>query len=709
MALNLEAVGKSIGPVSKDYTWKDAVLYALGVGSGASELEYCYEINLKVLPSFSIAAIFDFLAHIAATSNVNLAGILHGEQRLIFHHPIPSQGKLTTRGKITHYYDKGAAKGALVVAESDTYHDNGQKLFTSIVTLFSRLDGGFGGKNAPKEKGVFPDRAPDFIVAAHPSESQPLIYRLSGDIFDLHVNPDFAKMAGFEKPIMHGLCTHGYACRALIQSLVPAAPEKVRRMDCRFTKTLYPGIPIQTLIWKTGEGKALWRTLNARTGAVVIDNGEFEYGDMPEESIRFDGRVAVITGAGAGLGRIYALELAKRGAKVVVNDLGSARDGSGQGLSAPADKVVQEIQTLGGEAVANHDNVATPEGGKAIIQSALDAFGTVDILINNAGILRDKSILKMEPENWQAVIDVHLNGAYHVSRPAFEVMKEKGYGRILMTTSAAGLYGNFGQSNYAAAKMGLVGLMNTLKLEGEKYNIMVNTIAPLAASRLTEDVTPPELFLKMKPEFVAPLALYLCSEQCPVSGSIYNAGMGVFNRAAVVTGPGLTLGSAETFPTLEDIVANIDAISTLEGGKEYRRLNDQVGDACSALQGPQKETVPKSTQKEAPGGFRTPSAVFEAMTSAFKPDAASGVKVVFQYIISGATGGNWSCAIQNQSCTVASGQHENPTCTLKISDAHFLDMMNGKLKPMQAYTSGKLKIEGDIMKSQLIEKLFAMR
>jgi NAD(P)-dependent dehydrogenase (short-subunit alcohol dehydrogenase family)/putative sterol carrier protein len=529
------------------------------------------------------------------------------------------------------------------------------------------------------------------------------------------VNPDFAKMAGFEKPIMHGLCTHGYACRALIQSLVPGAPEKVRRMDCRFTKTLYPGIPIQTLIWKTGEGKAAWRTLNAQTGAVVMDNGVFEYGDAPEESsqaeenIRFDGRVAVITGAGAGLGRVYALELAKRGAKVVVNDIGSARDGSGLGSSAPADQVVREIRSLGAEAVANYDNVATPEGGRAIIQSALDAFGTVDILINNAGILRDKSILKMEPENWQAVMDVHLNGAYHVSRPAFEVMKEKGYGRILMTTSAAGLYGNFGQTNYAAAKMGLVGLMNSLKLEGEKYNIRVNTIAPLAASRLTEDVTPPELFQKMKPEFVAPLALYLCSEQCPVSGSIYNAGMGFFNRAAVVTGPGLTLGNAKTFPTLEDVIANIDAISTLESGKEYRQLNAQVGDVLSALQRPQKAAAPKSAPKVAGSGFETPSAVFEAMPTAFKPDAASGVNVVFQYIISGAAGGNWSCAIQNQSCTVASGQHDSPTCTLKISDADFLDMMNGKLKPMLAYTSGKLKIEGDIMKSQLIEKLFAMK
>jgi len=284
MALNLDAVGKLIGPVSKDYTWKDVVLYALGVGSGFSELEYCYEKQLKVLPSFSIAAIFDFLAHIGVTSNVNMAGILHGEQRLIFHNPIPTEGKLTTQGKITHYYDKGAEKGGLVVAESDTYHSNGNKLFTSIVTIFSRLDGGFGGDNISKERFVFPDRAPDFIVDAHPSESQPLIYRLSGDIFDLHVNPDFAKMAGFEKPIMHGLCTHGYACRALIQSLVPGMPEKVRRMDCRFTKALYPGVPVQTLIWKTGDGKAVWRTVNVQNGAVVMDNGVFEYGNVSEDN-----------------------------------------------------------------------------------------------------------------------------------------------------------------------------------------------------------------------------------------------------------------------------------------------------------------------------------------------------------------------------------------------------------------------------------------
>ena len=465
MALNLNAVGKKIGPLTKEYTWKDAVLYALGVGAGFDELEYCYEKDLKVIPSFSIAAVFEFLSHVGTTSEVNLAGILHGEQELVFHNPIPKGGTLTTEGKITNYYDKGKKKGALVVAESDTYHSNGQKLFTSTATIFSRLDGGFGGENAPAREIEFPTRSPDYVVRAAPSADQPLLYRLSGDVFQLHVDPEFAKMAGFDKPIMHGLCTHGFACRALIASLVPGEPEKVRRFACRFSSPLYPGSTIETQIWKTGEGKAVWRTVDVGTGVDVITGGEFEYGEAPKDEIRFDDRVAIVTGAGAGLGRLYALELARRGAKVVVNDLGGARDGAGEGSASPADKVVAEIREMGGEAVANYDSVATPGGGECIVKSAVDAFGTVDILINNAGILRDKSFLKMTPEIWNPVLDVHLHGAYHVTRPAFAIMKEKGYGRIIMTTSAAGLYGNFGQTNYSAAKMGLVGLMNSLKLE----------------------------------------------------------------------------------------------------------------------------------------------------------------------------------------------------------------------------------------------------
>jgi NAD(P)-dependent dehydrogenase (short-subunit alcohol dehydrogenase family) len=296
--------------------------------------------------------------------------------------------------------------------------------------------------------------------------------------------------------------------------------------------------------------------------------------------------VAIVTGAGAGLGRVYALELAKRGARVVVNDLGGARDGSGKGSKNAADQVVAEIRALGGEAVANYDSVASVEGGENIVRTALDAFDTVDILINNAGILRDKTFLKMEPQNWQAVLDVHLNGAYHVSRPAFGVMKEKGYGRILLTTSAAGLYGNFGQSNYTAAKMGLVGLMNTLKLEGEKYGIKVNTIAPVAASRLTADILPPDFIDKLKPELVAPLALYLVSEQCPVSGNVYNAGMGNFNRAAMVTGPGAQVSDGEKIFAPEQLIEKWEKLTDLTDAQEYWNATEQIGDVLQALEKP---------------------------------------------------------------------------------------------------------------------------
>ena len=700
MALNMDAIGKGIGPLTKDYDWKDVVLYALGVGAGVEDLDYTYEKNLKVIPSFSIAAIFSFLGEAAAASDINLAGLLHGEQDLIFHNPIPSSGALKTQGKITHYYDKGE-KGALVVAESDTRHSDGKKLFTNIVTLFGRLDGGFGGEEAPKNTVSIPDRDPDFVIDDNPSPNQPLIYRLSGDIFQLHVDPEFARMVGFEKPIMHGLCTHGYACRALMKSLVPGEPEKVRRLTCRFTKTLYPGEPIRTAIWKTEEGRALWQTINAKTGDVVIDKGVFEYGDIPEDKIRFDDRVAIITGAGGGLGRVYALELAKRGAKIVVNDFGGARDGTGDGSAGPAESVAKEIEELGGEAAVNYDTVTTVEGGENIVKTAMDAFGRVDILINNAGILRDKSIMKMEPENWHAVLDVHLNGAYNVTRPAFRVMRENGYGRIIMTTSAAGLYGNFGQTNYSAAKMALVGLMNTLKLEGSKYDIKVNTVAPVAASRLTSDILPPDLMEKMKPEYVAPIVLYLCSEECSITGKIYNAGMGAYNRVAVMTAPGIVLGDGKAGVAVEDVAENWEAISTLKGAKEYENLNEVMGDLLQAFE--------SRGEKEMAGGggkIENIKDVFEKMPSALNAAAAAGVEVVFQFSISGEKGGDWYSEIKGGACKVSEGVHENPACAIKMDGEDFLSMINGELNAMKAYTSGKLKIEGDIMKSQLIEKLF---
>jgi acyl dehydratase/putative sterol carrier protein len=297
MPLNVDAIGKKIGPLTKDYTWKDVILYALGIGAGFHELDYTYEKRLKVIPTFSIAMIFDFFREVAAASNINIAGVLHVGQDIIFHNPIPPSGTLTTEGMITNYYDKGT-KGALVVAQSETSHSTGIKLFTSVITLFGRLDGGFGGKNAPHETLDIPNREPDFIVEATPSPDQPLLYRLSGDTFGLHVDAELAKMVGLERPIMHGLCTYGFACRALMTSLTPGNPEKVRRLACRFLQALYPGEPVKTLVWRTKEGMAVWRTINASTGDIVIERGVFEYGEIPRagEGARVNERSNQLTG-----------------------------------------------------------------------------------------------------------------------------------------------------------------------------------------------------------------------------------------------------------------------------------------------------------------------------------------------------------------------------------------------------------------------------
>jgi NAD(P)-dependent dehydrogenase (short-subunit alcohol dehydrogenase family)/acyl dehydratase/putative sterol carrier protein len=713
MALNLDAIGRKIGPVTSEYDWKDLILYALGVGAGFDELEYVYENQLKVIPTFAILSIYDFFSEFVTASGVNLAGILHGEHELIVHSPLPPQGgSLTSEGSITQMYDKGPGKGALILGAIDTYHSDGQKLYTNIATLFSRLDGGFGGKPGPREAFEYPDREPDFEELDWPSPDQPLVYRLSGDTFALHVDPDFARMSGFEGPIMHGLCTLGFACRAVVKHLFPGEPERLTRLRNRFSKVVYPGDPIKTQIWKLEEGLAVFRTVNAETGAVVLDRGVVEWLSREEAQrraqvpgIRFDDQVAVVTGAGGGLGRLYALELARRGARVVVNDLGGARDGTGSS-ARPADNVVREITVAGGTAIANYDSVATTEGGQRIVQSALDHFGRLDILINNAGILRDKSFAKMEPDMWQAVLDVHLHGAFNVTQPAFQVMRQQGYGRIVLTTSAAGLFGNFGQANYGAAKLGLVGLMNTLKLEGAKYNIKVNTVAPLATTRLTEDVLPPDLAGKLRPEFVAPLVLYLCSELCTDAGLILNAGMGNYSRAAIASAPGVMLGDGEQIPDMAAIHQNWSKIDSLRGAQAYDDANAALMDMLAGPKELPEEEVEQPAQEKAAAGPASVQAVFDNLPGAFQPQAAAGVDVVFQFSISGPGGGDWYAAIQEGRCDVQPGSHDKPTTTLKMSDEVFLQYVSGKLTAMQAYSSGKLKIEGDLMKSQLVEKLF---
>src|SRR5262245_55460051 len=242
--------------------------------------------------------------------------------------------------------------------------------------------------------------------------------------------------------------------------------------------------------------------------------------------LRFDGRVAIVTGAGGGLGRSHALLLGKRGAKVVVNDLGGGMHGGGQSTT-PAQKVVEEIKASGGDAVANADSV---ESGDKIVQCALDTWGRIDIVVNNAGILRDTSFQKLSEEDWELIYRVHVLGGFRVTRAAWNHMRDAGYGRIIFTASAAGIYGNFGQANYSMAKLGLLGLSNTLAIEGRKRGILVNTIAPIAGSRLTETVLPKELVDALRPEFVSPLVAYLAHESCKETGGLFEVGGGFFSK-----------------------------------------------------------------------------------------------------------------------------------------------------------------------------------
>ena len=287
-------------------------------------------------------------------------------------------------------------------------------------------------------------------------------------------------------------------------------------------------------------------------------------------ALGYDGKVAIITGAGGGLGRQHALMMAKRGALIVVNDLGGSIDGVGSNSSA-AQIVVDEIKAIGGEAVADHNTVATPEGGQAIVQTAIDTYGRVDIVINNAGILRDKAFHNMTPDLLNPVLDVHLKGAFYVTQPAFVHMREQGYGRIISTSSAAGVFGNFGQTNYGAAKMGLVGFTRVLGVEGARFNIKANAIAPLAMTRMTEDILG-ALKDKLAPELVSPLVAYLAHEDCPVSGQLFSVGGG---RVAHVF-LGETNGYYSPTLTPEDVQNNWETITARDNFSVPNNLGEET-------------------------------------------------------------------------------------------------------------------------------------
>ena len=274
--------------------------------------------------------------------------------------------------------------------------------------------------------------------------------------------------------------------------------------------------------------------------------------------IRFDDRVAIVTGSGGGLGRCHALELARRGAKVVINDLGGAMDGTG-GNSEAAEAVVKEIEALGGEAIANGSSVADEAGVKKMIDDTMAKWGRIDIIIANAGILRDKSFAKMTVQDIDLVLDVHLRGTFLPVHAAWNIMKEQNYGRVVVTTSSTGLYGNFGQANYGAAKLGVVGMMNTLKIEGAKNNIRINAVCPIAATRMTEGLMPEEALEQLKPEYVTPGVMNLVKDDAP-TGTILSAGAGAFSMARIVETRGAYVGQGDDL-TVEAVAAKWDEIT----------------------------------------------------------------------------------------------------------------------------------------------------
>jgi len=296
-------------------------------------------------------------------------------------------------------------------------------------------------------------------------------------------------------------------------------------------------------------------------------------------TIRFDGKVAIVTGAGGGLGRTHALELARRGAKVVVNDLGGAVDGTG-GNSKAAESVVAEIKAFGGTAIANGASVADDAGVDHLVKQTMDAFGRADILVANAGILRDKTFAKMELKDFDAVMAVHLMGTVKPAKALWQIMRDQQYGRIVVTTSSTGLYGNFGQTNYGAAKMALIGFMSSLKLEGAKDNIKVNAICPVAGTRMTENLMPPNVLEMLKPEYVTPAVVYLVSDYAP-TGTILTAAAGVFAAAQLIETDGINLGHKAT---ADDVAANIAKITDFSTAKHYAAGAEQSQKFFARLQ-----------------------------------------------------------------------------------------------------------------------------
>ncbi|KAF4702701.1 hypothetical protein FOZ63_006689 [Perkinsus olseni] len=418
--------------------------------------------------------------------------------------------------------------------------------------------------------------------------------------------------------------------------------------------------------------------------------------------LSFADRVAVVTGAGGGLGRQYALDLAKRGCKVVVNDLGGTFEGSGQSSRA-ADKVVEEITAAGGEAIANYNSVTA---GDAIIKAAVDKWGRVDILINNAGILRDRSLAKMTDEDWKLVVDVHLNGVFKCSKAAWTFMLKQGYGRIINVSSASGLYGNYGQVNYSMAKSGIVGMTKSMALEGKKRGILCNVIVPMAASRMTETVMPPDLLSQLSPEFVSPLVVAMCHETYQGSGDVFEAGAGWFAKVMTQRSRGVTVKWPYQPEDLLDegiqkTMADFsrDAVYPNSSGEALMSLMQTRGDAV---------TPPSAAQPQTSGSTMKAARIFDIIKAYFdhpsKPGSPLVKKLGTTYtfeIYEGKKVGvgksrKWTLNLKDGAGKCHEAEEGDGACTISLIDANFMALVKDELQPQAAFMQGKLKIRGDL-------------
>ncbi|CDW79115.1 UNKNOWN [Stylonychia lemnae] len=437
--------------------------------------------------------------------------------------------------------------------------------------------------------------------------------------------------------------------------------------------------------------------------------------------LRFDGKVAIVTGAGAGLGRAYAHLLAKRGAKVVVNDLGGSVSGEVKGTSTarPADVVVEEIKKLGGTAVANYDSV---ENGDKIVKTAVDAFGTVDIVINNAGILRDISMQKMTDNDWDLIMKVHLKGSYAVARAAWNIMREKGYGRIINTSSSAGIFGSFGQANYAAAKLGLHGFTQSLAKEGEKRNIKCNTIAPLAGTRMTETVMPKELVEALRPEYVAPLVAFLVHDTCPENGSLFEVGAGYICKDRFQRSEGVLFTPQDL--TVENVSKNWSKIVDFTNGTIPTSNQDMMEKVMKNIEAAASQKGKEAPKQEAPNPAPVQQAPATtapaASTGGLKPDEIFGmmktfldqglgkplipkVAAVFAFEITKTKGGKveaiYEIDLKNGQGDVKKGKPASADATFTMTEEDFEGVCLGKLNPQMAFMQGKMKIKGNMAKA----------